>query len=41
VPNDLQAELMTGVDSMVESLARWYLTHVPQIDLAKEVVSRA
>jgi glutamate dehydrogenase len=37
VPNDLQAELMTGVDSMVESLARWYLTHVPQIDLAKEV----
>jgi glutamate dehydrogenase len=37
VPNDLQAELMTGVDSMVEDLARWYLTHVPQIDLATEV----
>ena len=33
VPNDVQAELMTGVDSMVEQLARWYLTHVPHIDL--------
>jgi glutamate dehydrogenase len=37
VPGGLQAELMTGVDSMVEELARWYLTHVPQIDLTTEV----
>jgi glutamate dehydrogenase len=37
VPNDLQAELMTGVDTMVEQLARWYLTHVPHIDLRAEV----
>ena len=37
VPNDLQAELMTRVDEMVEQLARWYLTHVPHIDLRTEV----
>jgi glutamate dehydrogenase len=37
VPNDLQGDLMTRVDSMVEQLARWYLTHVPHIDLETEV----
>ena len=37
VPNDVQADLMKGVDSMVEQLARWYLTHVPHIDLRTEV----
>jgi glutamate dehydrogenase len=37
VPNDVQADLMTGVDAMVEQLARWYLTHVPHIDLRHEV----
>ncbi len=37
VSNDVQADLMTGVDTMVEQLARWYLTHVPHIDLRHEV----
>ncbi|HEX5556640.1 MAG TPA: NAD-glutamate dehydrogenase [Gaiellales bacterium] len=37
VPNDLQADLMDGVDTVVAQLARWYLTHVPQIDLQAEV----
>ncbi|MGH3140474.1 MAG: NAD-glutamate dehydrogenase domain-containing protein, partial [Gaiellales bacterium] len=37
VPGDVQAELMTGVDSMVEHLARWYLQNVHAIDLAEEV----
>jgi glutamate dehydrogenase len=37
VPNDVQARLMTRVDSMVEQLSRWYLTHVPHIDLRTEV----
>jgi glutamate dehydrogenase len=37
VPGDVQAELMSGVDSMVEQLARWYLQNVHDIDLAEEV----
>ena len=37
VTNDVQADLMKGVDSMVEQLSRWYLTHVPHIDLRAEV----
>ena len=37
VPGDVQAELMDGVDSMVEQLARWYLQHVHDIDLTAEV----
>jgi glutamate dehydrogenase len=37
VSNEVQAELMKGVDSMVEQLSRWYLTHVPHIDLRAEV----
>jgi glutamate dehydrogenase len=37
VPGDIQAELMNGVDSMVEQLARWYLQNVHDIDLEAEV----
>jgi glutamate dehydrogenase len=37
VPNDVQASLMKRVDSMVEELSRWYLTHVAHIDLRAEV----
>src|SRR5919204_3029075 len=37
VPGDVQAELMDGVDSMVEHLSHWYLQHVHDIDLAAEV----
>ena len=37
VPPDVQLELMRAVDTMVEQLARWYLQHVPQLDLATEV----
>jgi glutamate dehydrogenase len=37
VPGDVQAALMRGVDSMVEQLARWYLQHVPHLDLTTEV----
>jgi glutamate dehydrogenase len=37
VANDVQADLMDGVDTVVAQLARWYLTHVPQIDLQAEV----
>jgi glutamate dehydrogenase len=37
VPGDVQAELMSGVDSMVEHLARWYLQNVHDIDLSEEV----
>jgi len=37
VPADVQGELMSGVDSMVEELARWYLRHVPDIDLGREI----
>ena len=37
VPGDVQAELMSGVDSMVEQLARWYLQNVHDIDLTEEV----
>ena len=28
---------MSGVDGMVEELARWYLRHVPDIDLGREI----
>jgi glutamate dehydrogenase len=37
VPVPVQAELMGGVDSMVEEFARWYLRYVPELDLASVV----
>jgi glutamate dehydrogenase len=37
VPVAIQAELMTGVDTMVEEFARWYLRYTPELDLASVV----
>jgi glutamate dehydrogenase len=37
VPNDVAAELMLGVDGMVEQFARWYLRYDPQLDLASAI----
>ena len=37
VPGPVQAELMRGIDEMVEQLARWFLQHVPDLDLRAEV----
>ncbi|MDX6494564.1 MAG: glutamate dehydrogenase, partial [Gaiellales bacterium] len=37
VPVAIQAELMGGVDAMVEEFARWYLRYVPELDLASVV----
>jgi glutamate dehydrogenase len=37
VPGEAQADLMRGVDGVVEQLARWYLQHVPDLDLGSEV----
>ncbi len=37
VPVAVQAELMGGVDGMVEEYARWYLRYVPELDLASVV----
>jgi glutamate dehydrogenase len=34
VPVAIQADLMGGVDSMVEEFSRWYLRYVPELDLA-------
>jgi glutamate dehydrogenase len=34
VPVAIQADLMGGVDGMVEEFARWYLRYVPELDLA-------
>ncbi|MFI5048380.1 MAG: NAD-glutamate dehydrogenase [Gaiellales bacterium] len=39
VPGDVQAGMMTGVDTMVEQLARWYLQHVPDLAIGAEVAS--
>jgi len=39
VPGDVQAGMMTGVDTMVEQLARWYLQHVPDLSIGAEVES--
>ncbi len=33
----VQADLMKGVDRLVEALARWYLAHAPGRDLAGEI----
>jgi glutamate dehydrogenase len=37
VPGDVQAGMMTGIDTMVEQLARWYLQHVPDLSIGAEV----
>ncbi len=39
VPGDVQAGLMSGVDSLVEQLARWYLQHVPDLRLGDEIAA--
>ena len=39
VPGDVQAGMMTGVDTMVEQLARWYLQHVPDLAIGAEVAA--
>jgi glutamate dehydrogenase len=37
VPNDVAAELMVGVDTMVEQFARWYLRYDAELDLQSAV----
>jgi glutamate dehydrogenase len=37
VPVAIQAELMGGVDEMVEEFARWYLRYTPELDLSSVV----
>jgi glutamate dehydrogenase len=37
VPADVQDELMSGVDHLVESLARWYLMEMPGADLGPTI----
>jgi glutamate dehydrogenase len=37
VPNEVAAELMVGVDTMVEQFARWYLRYDAELDLQSAV----
>ncbi|MGZ6140582.1 MAG: NAD-glutamate dehydrogenase, partial [Myxococcaceae bacterium] len=37
VSGPVQEELMDGVDGIVEQLARWYLQHIPSLDLGSEI----